>query len=98
MSISELFNRDLENGKLVTVNYICQKKNISKKDGLELLQQLVKLHEQKSNIVILKQIIGKIDNKTACRLVTSCDLEQEKKLFDSVDTISGWLVCKYILS
>ena len=34
MSKSELFSRDLENGKLVTVNYICQKENISKEDGV----------------------------------------------------------------
>ena len=98
MSISELFYRELENGKIVTVNFICQKLNLSKKEGCEILQKFTNSYEQRKqfNFVILKQIIGKKNHKPACNLVKSCDLEEEKKLFQSIDRISGWLVRKNI--
>ena len=95
MSISELFYRELENGKIVTINFICQKLKISKKEGFENLQKLVKTFEKrKFNFVILKQIIGKKNNKLSCNLVKSSDLEEEKKLFQSIDFISGRLLRK----
>ena len=99
MSKSELFSRDLENGKLVTVNYICQKENISKEDGSEVLQELVQSLERSKNsdFVILKKIIGKKENKIACSLVTKCELDAEKKFYESIDSISGWLVSKCTL-
>ena len=95
MSISELFYRELENGKIVTINFICQKLKISKKEGFENLQKLVKTFEKrKFNFVILKQIVGKKNKKLSCNLVKSSDLEEEKKLFQSIDSISGRLVRK----
>ena len=99
MSKSELLSRDLENGKIVTVNYICQKENISKKDGFEVLQELVQSLERNKNsdFVILKKIIGKKENKIACSLVKKCELEAEKKFYESIDSISGWLVSKCTL-
>ena len=96
MSISELFYRELENGKIVTINFISQKLKISKKEGFENLQKLVKTFEQRKNFnfVILKQIVGKKNKKLSCNLVKSSDLEEEKKLFQSIDSISGRLVRK----
>ena len=98
MSISELFYRELENGKIVTVNFICKKLNLSKKEGFEILQKLTNSYEQRKqfNFVLLKQIIGKKNHKPASSLVKSCDLEEEKKLFQSIYCISGWLVHKNI--
>ena len=93
MSISELLYRELENGKIITVNFICEKLKNSKQEGFEILRKLTNLFEQRNlNFVLLKQIVGKRNERISCRLVKSCDLEKEKKLFQSIHCISGWLV------
>ena len=98
MSISELIYRELENGKIITVNFICNKLNLSKKEGFEILRRFTNAFVQTKqiNCFLLKQITGKKNNKSSCSLVKSCDLEEEKKLFQSIDCISGWLMRKNV--
>merc|ERR1712131_236604 len=81
-----------ENEKIITVNFICHKLNLSKKEGFEILRRFTNAFVQTKqiNCFLLKQITGKKNNKSSCSLVKSCDLEEEKKLFQSIDCISDF--------